>query len=73
VDAPIGNGSTVDPNISFDASAVVFAYYHDLSNGNTQRCQGNGPGECLSYNGADIYREGLTAGIATRLTRREFR
>src|SRR5271157_6033033 len=36
VDAPIGHGATVDPNISFDASAVVFAYFHNLNDGNAQ-------------------------------------
>jgi len=73
LDAPIGNGAAVDPNLSFDATSVVFAYYQDLSNGNVQRCQGSGgPGECLSYLGSDIYREDLNTGVATRLTHQEF-
>ena len=68
VDAPIGKGAVADPNISFDGKWVVFAYFHDQSNVNTQRCSGN----CLSLKGADIYRLNLATREVARLTAQEF-
>lgn len=49
---PLSAGSVADPNISFDAKWVVFAWYHDLSNLNDQR-------DNLSYRGADLYKLNL--------------
>lgn len=72
VDATIGNGSVTDPNVSFDGKWVVFAYYHDLTDQNEQRCAANVPGGCLSYRGADIYRMNLETREVARLTRQEF-
>lgn len=72
VDAPIGNGSVTDPNISFDGKWVVFTYYHDLTDQNEQRCAANAPGGCLSYKGADIYRLNLETRAVARLTHQEF-
>ena len=68
LDAPIGNGSVADPNVSFDGKWVVFAYYHDQSEVNSQRCAGN----CLSRKGADIYRLDITSRDVVRLTFQEF-
>ena len=64
VDAPIGNGSVSDPNVSFDGRTVVFAYYHDESSINPQRGH--------SYAGADVYRIDLSTRGVTRLTHQEF-
>ena len=72
VDATIGNGSVTDPNVSFDGKWVVFAYYHDLTDQNIQRCATNAPGGCLSYKGADIYRLNLETRAVVRLTHQEF-
>lgn len=72
LDAPIGNGSVTDPGISFDGKWVVFAYYHDLTDQNPQRCATNVPGGCLSYKGADIYRLNLETHALARLTQQEF-
>lgn len=52
VDAPIGNGSVADPNVSFDGQRVVFAYHHDRTDVNTQRGSGDAS---LSDDGSDIY------------------
>lgn len=64
VDAPIGNGVVLDPNVSFDGQWVVFAYLHDQSTVNPQRN--------LSYKGADIYRLNLLTRETIRLTFQEF-
>ena len=72
VDATIGSGSVTDPNISFDGKWVVFAYYHDMTDQNEQRCATNAPGGCLSYKGADIYRLNLETRAVVRLTHQEF-
>jgi len=70
IDAPIGNGSVADPNVSFDGQWVVFAYYHDLKDVNDQRCAGGGL--CISKKGADLYRVNVRTKETVRLTRQEF-
>ncbi|MEW5987479.1 MAG: hypothetical protein AB1791_12670 [Chloroflexota bacterium] len=72
VDAPLGNGSVSDPNISFDGRWVVFTYYHDQANVNEQRCAGSAYDGCLSRLGADLYRLNLQSRQVARLTAQEF-
>lgn len=73
VDGPIANGSVSAPNLSFDGVWVVFAYYHDQTDVNPQRCSGYGDdAACLSHLGADIYRINLNSRQVVRLTAQEF-
>ncbi len=69
VDAPIGNGAVQDLNVSFDGRWVVFAYYHDQTDVNVQRCAGGAMSSgCLSQKGADVYRLEVATKAAVRLT-----
>ncbi|MBI3796891.1 MAG: DUF11 domain-containing protein [Deltaproteobacteria bacterium] len=72
VDAPLGNGSVSDPNVSFDGQWVVFTYYHDQTDTNLQRCADGYGAACLSYKGADLYRLNLVTRQVVRLTFQEF-
>ncbi len=64
------NGAVVDPYVSYDATAVVFAFYPNVRNVNPQR--GLNSEKALSYDGADIYRIDLQSRAVTRLTFQEF-
>lgn len=63
-------GAVVDPYVSYDGTAVVFAFYPDVLNVNPQR--GLNSEKALSYDGADIYRADLQTRVVTRLTFQEF-
>jgi uncharacterized protein (TIGR03437 family) len=63
------NGAVVDPYVSYDAKSVLFAYYPNVRNVNTQRA---GRDRGLSREGADIYRIELASRKVTRLTHQEF-
>jgi hypothetical protein len=65
-------GAVIDPQVSYDARSVVFAYYANVcpDNLNTQRGLNNE--HALSYSGADIYRIDLVTRAVTRLTFQEF-
>jgi uncharacterized protein (TIGR03437 family) len=63
------NGAVVDPYVSYDAKSVLFAYYPNVRNVNTQRA---GRDRGLSREGADIYRIELANRKVTRLTNQEF-
>lgn len=66
VDSPtLGVGAVADPNISYDATQVVFTYFHDVTQTNYQRND-------LSYAGSDIYILDLTNSRIKRLTNQEF-
>ncbi len=69
VDAPIGAGAVQDVNVSFDGRWVVFAYYHDQTDVNVQRCAGGAMSSgCLSQKGADVYRLEVASKSVVRLT-----
>ncbi|MEO6324659.1 MAG: hypothetical protein ABIT01_01015, partial [Thermoanaerobaculia bacterium] len=63
-------GAVVDPTVSFDARSVVFSFYPDVVNVNTQR--GVDAAHSLALAGADIYRIDLSTRVVTRLTFQEF-
>ena len=66
IDSPsLGVGSVTDPNISYDGNEVIFAYFHDITDYNSQRGD-------LSRKGSDIYRLDLDSGTVVRLTNQEF-
>lgn len=65
------NGAVMDPSISFDARSVVFAYFPNVRNSNSQR-RADYSGIQLSREGADIYRLDLLTRRVTRLTQQEF-
>jgi uncharacterized protein (TIGR03437 family) len=58
------DGAIMDPYVSYDAKSVVFSYFPNVRNVNTQRG--------LSYDGADIYRIDLQTRAVKRLTSQEF-
>jgi hypothetical protein len=64
------NGSVMDPYVSYDARSVVFTYFPNVRNVNTQRGLNNT--YALSFDGADIYRVDLVTRAVTRLTFQEF-
>lgn len=66
VDAPIGNGVVIDPNLSFDGRWVVFGYFHDQSPAAINAQRG------VSRYGADLYRLDLLTRQVVRLTRQGF-
>ncbi|MDA0589600.1 MAG: hypothetical protein O2820_15805 [Planctomycetota bacterium] len=62
-----GNGSVVDPYVSFDGQSVYYSYFHD------QRPEAlNGQRRNASRAGADIYRIHLKTREIVRLTHQEF-
>lgn len=65
------NGAVMDPSISFDARSVIFAYFPNVRNSNSQR-RADYSGIQLSREGADIYRIDLPTRKVTRLTHQEF-
>jgi hypothetical protein len=65
------NGAVMDPSISFDGRSVVFAYFPNVKNSNSQR-RADYSGIQLSREGADIYRIDLPTRKVTRLTQQEF-
>jgi uncharacterized protein (TIGR03437 family) len=64
------NGAVMDPYISYDARSIVFAYFPNLKNSNSQRRADYNNRE-LSRDGADIYRMELPTRKVTRLTFQE--
>ncbi len=64
------DGSVMDPYLSYDARSVVFTYFPNVRNVNTQR--GLNGTYALSFDGADIYRIDLVTRVVTRLTFQEF-
>ncbi|HEX5734306.1 MAG TPA: BACON domain-containing carbohydrate-binding protein [Blastocatellia bacterium] len=64
------DGSVMDPYVSYDARSVVFTYFPNVRNVNTQRGLNNT--YALSFDGADIYRVDLVTRVVTRLTFQEF-
>lgn len=62
-----GNGSVVDPFVSFDGQSVYYAYFHDL-----RPEARNGQRKNASRAGADIYRIHLKSKKIVRLTHQEF-
>ena len=65
------NGAVMDPYISYDGRSVVFAFFPNIKNSNSQRRADYNLRE-LSREGADIYRIDLPTRKATRLTFQEF-
>jgi hydrazine synthase alpha subunit-like protein len=65
-----GDGTVIDPYISYDARSAVFSFFHNARNVNPQR--GVNGENALSYDGADIYRIDLVTRSVTRLTFQEF-
>ncbi|MFN0111428.1 MAG: hypothetical protein ACKVZH_21400 [Blastocatellia bacterium] len=63
------NGAVMDPQVSYDARSVVFAFFSNVNNNNSQR---GGRDRGLSLEGADIYRIELASRKVTRLTNQEF-
>lgn len=66
VDAPLGNGAVLDPNLSFDGQWVVFAYLHDQTAAALNGQRGH------SVKGADLYRLNLLTRQVVRLTTQAF-
>ncbi len=64
------NGAVMDPYISYDARSVVFTFFPNVKNSNSQRRADYNLRE-LSREGADIYRIDLVTRKATRLTFQE--
>jgi len=64
------NGAVMDPYLSYDARSVVFAYFPNVKNSNSQRRADYNLRE-LSREGADIYRLDLVTRKAIRLTFQE--
>ncbi len=65
------NGAVMDPSISYDAQSVIFCYFPNVTNVNTQRRSDYG-GLAMSRDGADTYRMELATRKVTRLTFQEF-
>jgi uncharacterized protein (TIGR03437 family) len=63
------NGAVIDPSVAYDAKSILFSYFPDVRNVNTQRA---GRDRGLSRAGADIYRLELATRQVTRLTNQEF-
>lgn len=64
---PGGNGSVVDPALSFDAQWVYFSYFPDLRAGVVNYQRRNAP-----PGGADIYKMNLATRQVIRLTNQEW-
>jgi hypothetical protein len=62
-----GNGSVVDPYISFDGQWVYYSYFHDLRPEAINRSRRN-----AAKSGADIYKLNLSTRKVIRLTHQEF-
>ena len=65
------NGAVMDPQVSFDGQSVLFSFFPNVLNANSQR-RADYSGIQLSYEGADIYRIDLPSRQVTRLTNQEF-
>ncbi len=65
------NGAVMDPSLSFDGRSVIFAYFPNVRNSNSQR-RADYSAIQLSRDGADIYRIDLLTRKTTRLTNQEF-